>query len=223
MKRAFIFANGRMEAPPPILKGINPSDLIIAADGGTRHCKSLDLKPNVIIGDLDSLDSGDITTYQQAGVEIIQHPSHKDETDLELALQLAMEYEITQVYIIGGLGARWDMTFANVLLAAHPMFSQLAIRLQDGSQELVILRGKGQIKIDGKPGIPISLIPIAGDALGITTYGLEYPLSNETLYFGSPRGVSNSIQSDHAQVIITEGILLICLQNTDVNQHVGNI
>ena len=209
MKRAIIFANGRMEAPPPIIKNINSSDLIIAADGGTHHCKSLGITPNVIIGDFDSLDPKDVTIYQQAGVEIIQYPAHKDETDLELALQLALKNEVTHVFIIGALGDRWDMTIANVLLAAHPEFSQLTIRLLDGSQELTILRGEGQIDIAGRPGSILSLIPIAGDAHGITTHGLEYPLNNETLYFGTSRGVSNVFLHAHAKVIIREGILLI--------------
>ncbi len=218
MKRAIIFANGRMDAPPPILNDIHDSDLIIAADGGTHHCKSYGITPNVIIGDLDSLNSTDLSAYRQAGVEILQYPSHKDETDLELALQLTLKHEVTQVYIIGALGARWDMTIANVLLPAHSNFSQLSIHLVDGSQELVILRGKGQLKINGKPGYSISLIPIAGDVLGITTHGLEYPLNNETLYFGTARGVSNVFITDIAEVIITDGILLISLQHSLVEQ-----
>jgi thiamine pyrophosphokinase len=210
MKRAIIFANGRMEAPPSLIKDINSSDLIIAADGGTHHCKILGITPNVIIGDFDSLESKDVTIYRQAGVEIIQYPTHKDETDLELALHLTLKYKISQVFIVGALGARWDMTIANVLLAAQPVFAQLIIRLLDGSQELAVLHGDGQIDIDGKPGMSISLIPIAGDAEGITTHGLEYPLINETLYFGTTRGISNVFVQSHAKVILRKGCLLIC-------------
>jgi len=217
MKRAIIFANGKMEVPPPILKDIQSSDLIIAADGGTHHCERWGIMPNVIVGDFDSLVSKEVTTFQQAGVEIIQYPAHKDETDLELALQLSLKGEVTDVYILGALDARWDMTIANVLLAANPMFSQVKIRLLDGLQELIILRGEGRIDIDGHPGDVISLIALGGDAYGITTYGLEYPLYNETLYFGSPRGVSNTFSQDQAHVFIRKGILLLCTMNSEVN------
>lgn len=216
MKRAIIFANGRMEGPPEFVKDLHPSDLIIAADGGTHHCKSLGITPNVIIGDFDSLDPKEVTSYQQTGVEIIQYPIHKDETDLELVLQFTLKQDVTEVYIIGGLGARWDMTVANILLIAHPMFSRLKIRLLDGSQELVLLRGDEQIELHGRPGYQISLIPLAGDAYGITTHGLEYPLNDETLFFGSPRGVSNVFLQDHAQVFIREGVLL-CILNREVH------
>jgi thiamine pyrophosphokinase len=216
MKRAIIFANGLMEDPPEILLDRQPSDLIIAADGGTHHCKSLGITPNVIIGDFDSLDPKEVTTYQQAGVEIYQYPIRKDETDLELVLQFTMKREFTEIYIIGALGMRWDMTIANILLIAHPMFSRLKIRLLNGSQELILLRGEDQIDLHGQPGYQLSLIPLAGDAHGVTTNGLEYSLNDESLYFASTRGVSNVFLFDHAQVIIKEGVLL-CILNRIVH------
>jgi thiamine pyrophosphokinase len=216
MRRAIIFANGKMDVAPPILDDLHPTDLIIAADGGTLHCKSLGITPNVIIGDFDSLGAADIGSYQRAGVETTQYPTHKDETDLELALLYAINHDVTQVFIIGALDNRWDMTLANILLAVHIRFSQLSIRLLDGLDELAILRGEGQMEINDRPGDTLSLIPVGGDAGGITTHGLVYPLADETLYFGSSRGVSNIILSDQARVIIKTGILLICLSNRAV-------
>lgn len=214
MKRAIIFANGKMDIAPPILKDLDPSDLIIAADGGTQHCKALGITPNVIVGDFDSLGAAEISSYQLKGSETIQYPTHKDETDLELALLYATNHEVTHVFIIGGLGNRWDMTLANILLAVLIRFSHLSIRLLDGSDELAILRGEGYMDISGRPGGTLSLIPLGGDANGITTRGLVYPLTDETLHFGSSRGVSNIIESDQARVIIRTGILLIYLSNT---------
>jgi thiamine pyrophosphokinase len=211
MKRAIIFANGQMEALPTDINVTRPGDVIIAADGGTLHCKILDIVPDIIIGDFDSLVAEEITTFRAAGVELIRYPTHKDETDLELALQLARDRDLTQVVILGAMGARWDMTIANLLLAAQDKFSTMDIRLLDGSQELSILRGEAKLDIEGRQGDSLSLIPILGDAIGVTTHGLEYSLKNERLYFGSPRGVSNIILAAYAQVSIREGILLVCL------------
>ena len=213
MKRAILFANGKMDSPPPIIKEILPSDLIIAADGGTRHCKTLGIIPNLVIGDLDSLGPTDISSYQQAGVEIVQYPTHKDETDLELALQFAVNHQVTRAYIIGALGDRWDMTVSNILLAVHSKFSELSIRLVEGLDELAILRGNDQFDILGRAGDTVSLLPLGGDAQGITTHGLEYPLVDETLYFGSSRGVSNCVTSDQARVLVKQGILLLCISS----------
>lgn len=211
MKRAIIFANGSMETPMGMLQNVLNTDLIIAADGGTHHCQELGITPAVIIGDFDSLDTDEIEYFKQQGVKVLSYPSHKDETDLELALLYAVKQNAGEAYIFGALGARWDMTVANILLMAHPKFADIKIHLLDGTQELITLRGTGQIDLQGHPDDPISLIPLAGDAHGITTHGLAYSLYNETLYFGSSRGVSNVFVADRAQITIKEGLLLCIL------------
>jgi thiamine pyrophosphokinase len=208
MKRAFIFANGRMDEPPAILQSIHPDDLIVAADGGAHHCLRLGIKPHIIIGDFDSLGPQEVSQFSQAGIEIIQYPSHKDETDLELALKLVEKREVDEVYIVGALGARWDMTIANILLIAQPKFSRFRIRLIEGKEDFLLIVGKDEVDLQLQTGDALSLIPLAGDAQGITTYGLEYPLKDENLYFGSPRGVSNVCLQDNVRIELKKGLLL---------------
>ena len=212
MTQAIIIANGRMEKPPEIPSYLQASPLIIAADGGIYNCKSLGIKPNVIIGDLDSIGANEISTYRDAGVEIIRFPTHKNETDLELALRYVMEHKINDVLIFGALGARWDMTVANITLLAHPMFARMKLRMLDGNQELILIRANERSVIKGHPGDSISLIPLTGDVAGIFTDGLEYPLEGEDLKFGSSRGVSNVFIQEQSQIIFREGILL-CIIN----------
>jgi thiamine pyrophosphokinase len=212
MKRAIIFANGRMEKPPEILSILENSDLLIAADGGTQNCEALGIRPNVILGDLDSMDPNEVTTYRDAGVDVIRYPTHKDESDLELSLQYTLAHGFTDIIIIGGLGERWDMTMINILLMAHPKYSGLNIRLLDGTQELLLLKPGIMVELCGKPGDTLSLIPLAGDACGIITQGLEYPLHNETLQFGGSRGVSNVFTAACAQIAFNTGLIL-CIIN----------
>jgi thiamine pyrophosphokinase len=212
MMQAVIIANGKMEKPEFLSTYLNSSSWIIAADGGTYNCISLGLRPNVIIGDLDSLKDEELTSYREAGTEIIAYPKHKDETDLELALQYALKIGITDLLIIGGLGARWDMSIANIMVLAHPMYTDLNIRLLDGHQEIRLLKAGDRTIIHGQPGEAISLIPLAGDVLGISTRGLEYPLNNETLQFGSARGVSNVFILEQAEIFFSQG-LLCCITN----------
>ncbi len=202
MKQAIIIANGKMERPDALSSYLNSSTLIITADGGIYNCISLGLRPNVIIGDLDSIKDEELTIYTQAGTEIFKYPKRKDETDLELALQYALKIGITDLIIIGGLGARWDMSIANILIIAHPMYADINIRLLDGHQEIRLLRAGDSTIIHGHPGETISLIPLAGDVLGITTSGLEYPLNDETLQFGTARGVSNVFILEQVQINI---------------------
>jgi thiamine pyrophosphokinase len=217
MKRAYIFANGKMDKPPSAVKDIQPTDLVIAADGGTHHCHSLGIVPHAIIGDLDSLESTVVSEYISSGTEVIRFSTHKDETDLELALRFAVQRDVSHVDIIGGMGDRWDMTIANVMLAASPEFSALSIRLLDGDDALIILRGPGKEEFVDQNGNTLSLIPLGGDATSVSTFGLEYPLQDETLFFGSPRGVSNLINGETAWVYLKQGTLLCCLLNREEN------
>jgi thiamine pyrophosphokinase len=216
MTRAVIFANGRMDQPSSFLKGLTRSDLIIAADGGAHHCNALGVTPDVIIGDFDSLDPEILSDFKQTGAELIKFPAHKNETDLELALQLAIDRGLNEVFIIAALGDRWDMSIANVLLLGKPTLSRLSIHILAGSQELFTLRGGDFVEIHSKAGAPVSLIPLAGDAHGITTHGLEYSLTNETLYYGSSRGVSNVFSQNSANIVIKEGLLL-CIYDRGEN------
>jgi thiamine pyrophosphokinase len=208
MPRAIIFANGWMNLPSGFLNSFDGSDFIIAADGGAKHCDSLGITPDVIIGDFDSLESERLSSYQQNGVEVKKYPTSKDDTDLELALKLAIERGYEEVFVIAALGDRWDMSIANILLLAKPAISKLNIHLLDGSKELFLIRGECQIEIQSIVGSRLSLLPLAGDASGITTRGLEYPLENETLYFGSSRGVSNVFIQNSALIKVRKGLLL---------------
>jgi thiamine pyrophosphokinase len=200
--RVVIFANGSLNLPVALL----PGDIIIAADGGTRHCLALGLQPAVVIGDLDSLTQADLEALKTQGVEILQFPVRKDFTDLELALSHARSLEVDEILILGALGAHWDQSLANVLLPAA--FSDLNIHLVDGNQEFFYLRSGETITVSGCPGDTLSLVPLGGDAQGITTIELEYPLTDERLPLGSTRGISNVLLEDEAQISLREGFLL---------------
>ena len=200
--RAVIFTNGNLN--PPVR--FSPADMIIAADGGARHCLALGLVPAVVIGDFDSLTPADLETLKALGAEIVQFPVRKDFTDLELALQHARSTGADEILILGALGERWDQTLANVMLPAA--FPDLNIRLVDGNQEFIYLRAGETITVSGCPGDTLSLVPLGGDAQGITTDQLEYSLHGENLPLGSTRGVSNNLLTEEAQISLREGFLL---------------
>jgi len=216
MKQAILFANGSMEKPPDLSSFIQSSALVIAVDGGIQKCISLDIQPNVLIGDFDSIGYDEMKAFQATGVEIIKYPTHKDETDLELALNYINNTEVSDVMIIGGLGARWDMTIANILLITNPVYTEMKIHFLDGTQDMFLLRAGENTMIKGNLGDTLSLIPLVGDVTGVSTQGLLYPLQNETLQFGTARGVSNVFTLERVQINIKHGLLL-CIINSVVN------
>jgi len=206
--RAIIFANGVLNNIRDVRDIILPDDLIIAADGGTAHCLALGIKPSIVVGDLDSLNPDYLKSLQTSGTEIISYPANKDQTDLELALQKAVELGCDEILVLGALGARWDMTIANLLLPALSDFSKVTIRLIDGHQEIFLLRGEGELTFKGKKGDMVSLVPLGKDAEGVTLRGLEYPLKDDVLKFGATRGISNVLINDTATVYLKKGLLL---------------
>jgi len=229
LKRAVIFANGELTDLQATRAVIQPDALLIAADGGAEHCRALGLKPHALIGDLDSASPQHVAALEATGTRIFRYPARKNETDLELALDYAIAQNATDILILGGLGGRWDQTLANLLLpfratsggSGDPPRAWPSIRLLDGNQEIIALRGPAAIHIGGGPGDLVSLIPIGGDARGLTTIGLEYPLHAETLTFGATRGISNVMTRSQASVSLAEGFLICVVINQNTTANLG--
>jgi len=206
MSQITIFANGELSTTNASLP---PDATIIAADGGAKHCLALGIIPHVVIGDFDSLSKKDIAALNAAGSEFIRHPTSKDETDLELALDYSLGLGASEVTLYSLLGGRWDMTFANILLLASARYSGIRFRILDGNAKAFILHGGETLDIEGQPGNKISVIPLNGPASGICYTGLRWPLKNATLPFGSPKGVSNELLTTEASIALDEGLLIV--------------
>ena len=203
--RAVIFANGELADLAAALAALRDGDWLIAADGGTRHCRALGLTPNAVIGDFDSLPPGEFEALSKQGAELHLYPRRKDKTDLELALRHAVKGGAQDLLVLGALGLRWDQTLANLMLLALPDLAAVRVRLVDGNQQVTLIRGREDI--EGRAGDIVSLVPLGGEARGVTTHGLEYPLDNGSLPFGSTLGLSNTLLSESAMVEVREGLV----------------
>jgi thiamine pyrophosphokinase len=207
-KRVVIFANGSLKGAGAVRPALHPGDLILAADGGARLCRRLGISPHILIGDFDSLSEAELARFEAEGCQVVRHPQRKDYTDLELALRYAQEQGAVEALVFAALGARWDQTLANLLLPAAAGLEAMRIVLADGDQQVRLLRGGETLEILGSPGDILSLVPVGGNALGVTTTGLEYPLQDETLYLAATRGISNVLSGDSAQVQLRAGLIL---------------
>lgn len=206
--RVVIFAGGTYQPGTAAQKALVEADMLIAADSGAATALHLGHVPAYIVGDFDSLDTQIVEQARARGSRIIAATVEKDETDTELAVQLAIEQGATQITLLGALGGeRFDHTIANVLLLAG--FDSVPIQIIDGPSTCWLLRGLGHTTIHGQTGDLLSLLPLTGDATGIHTRGLYYPLHGETLRFGKPRGVSNKLTGEQAEVSLESGILLV--------------
>jgi thiamine pyrophosphokinase len=182
--------------------------VLIAADGGLRHLLALGLTPHLLIGDLDSISAAELADCQARGVEIRRYPTHKNETDLELALQAALERAGGALLLVGALGGRLDHTLANIALLGDPRLEGREARLEDGLVEVLLIRQSA--RIHGAAGDLVSLIPLGLPAGGIWTEGLAYPLRGETLLPARTRGLSNVMLAASAGVSLESG-RLVCI------------
>lgn len=205
--RIIIFANGNLPNPEKARTLLRPDDFILCADGGTRHALALGLTPNVVIGDLDSVTEEERRKMKELDVDTIQHPTDKNETDLELAINHALTLNPSQILILAALGGRMDQTLANIALLSDLRLSTFDIRLSDGVEEIFFCRD--QVQVEGRSGDIVSLIPWQGEVNGVFTENLRWHLHHETLYPEKTRGISNEMTADVATVSIKSGLLLI--------------
>jgi thiamine pyrophosphokinase len=207
-KRAWIFVNGNLADAAAVKAMIQPGDLLIAADGGLRHLRLLGLQPDAVIGDFDSISNGDYQRLLAEDVHVEKHPPAKDETDLELALLWALNKGARHIRIAAAQGNRFDHTMGNLFLLLLPELEGCDVRLENGRDVVFLIRDQG--RVEGLPGDRVSLLPLGGPATGVTTRGLQYALSAETLWPERTRGISNVLVESSAEIIVASGVL-ICI------------
>ncbi|HEY8869574.1 MAG TPA: thiamine diphosphokinase [Candidatus Limnocylindrales bacterium] len=220
--RVVVLADGRR----PSREGLDAAwpgwdagiELVVAADGGALLAESLGLRIDRWVGDGDSVGVEGLAKIRAAGIPIALAAADKDETDTEMAILDAIEAGAGDITILGALGgSRIDHVLANIALLGHPAIAQagVSIRILDPAARIVLLTaperegGPARLELGGPfPGL-VSLIPFGGDVAGVTTEGLRYPLHDEALSLGVPRGISNVREGPAASVTIRSGRLLI--------------
>lgn len=181
--------------------------LIIGCDGGSCHLKSWGIKPDVIIGDMDSIDAGLLARYDSEKIKIIKYPAEKDFTDTELALDYALEVKPEKIYIWCALGGRMDHTLSNIFLLFKGQEKGIQTVLIDPFCEIFL--ADQETHFTGDTGKTVSLLSLSPEVTGITLSGFQYPLKNENLKIGESRGISNRIRDNEACIRIANGRLLI--------------
>jgi thiamine pyrophosphokinase len=222
-----IFTGGLLRKGLFVDQALSRADKIFAADSGAQAALEFGVKPELIIGDMDSIKNeilypkgttrsaqndtketqDDSREVQNANTKIMQFPTEKDETDTELAIEEAIKQGATKITILGGIeGDRIDHVMANVMLMTE---YDISIAFVNGNTKCWVAKGPTQITIDGNIHDLLSLIPLATDVVDITSSGLHYPLTHGKLSFGKARGISNVLTQENVTITFTKGTLLL--------------
>ena len=217
--RAIIVADGDVRPGPALGRALPqaPEDgagspLVVAADGGALKAISVGLRPDLVVGDGDSLAPERIAELQRDGVEVIVHPADKDESDTELAIRAALARGATSIVILGAFGgSRLEHSVANLLLLTLPELADFDVSLVDGpsTARVIGVAGVGHALITGQVGDYVSLLPLEERVDGVTTEGLRFVLTDATLLQGPARGLSNELARVRGVVRTRSGRLAV--------------
>ncbi len=179
---------------------------VIAADAGLEHAAALGLDVSVAVGDFDSASPAAVGAAEASGVRVVRHPTAKDATDLELALEEASALRPARILVLAGIGDRLDHLLSLLLLLAAPGLEDVVVDAVVGDARIHVVRRERALM--GEPGELVSLLAVHGRAEGVRTQGLAYRLAGDTLEPGSSRGVSNVLTAGEARVSVERGVLV---------------
>lgn len=202
MSTALLIANGQISHIEMERIQSHQFRYIVAADGGAGLALNWGLKPDYVVGDLDSITETIRNELPDAG--FVRRPS-QELNDLEKALQFCHELSVEEITLLGITGKRVDHTLSNFsVLSRYDQIFKFSI--YDPYSEIFLVREL--FSYQGKPGQLISLMPM-GTVEGITTRGLAFSLENESLSFGVREGLSNFIRENPVEVKVKTGLLLV--------------
>lgn len=204
MSRFVIVVAGGSDSPEA--PELPPHVAVVAADGGAIRARMLGLRIDLVVGDLDSLPPEVVQALESAGVPFERHAPDKDKTDFELALEAALVFEPDRILVIGSSSGRLDHLVGQLSVLASDFLAGVEVDALLGPATVHVVRGRRVLQ--GEPGELISLHALHGDALGVTTEGLRFPLRAETLPVATSRGVSNVFAAEEAEITVTGGVVL---------------
>lgn len=209
INRCVVLSAGLFRDPEILRRLLRKEDWFVAADGGLRLAKALDVQPDLLVADFDSVEESSAASLA-AGAEVVRLPVEKDCTDTLAAVQIALKRGYRNFLLLGCTGGRLDHTLANIAVLQYLLENGTNAQLADENNLLRLVK-PGHYTIPSQNGYKLSLLPYAGNVEGVTLRGAAYPLRDATLTTAFPLGVSNEFVDEAVEISFTQGILMIFL------------
>jgi len=188
----------------------NTYDCTIAADSGMNFLYRNGIVPDIIAGDFDSVDDDSLDEFSSLSeVEILRLNPVKDDTDTEFVIREAIRRGATEITLLGATGTRLDHGLANVYLLGIGLEECVQIQIVDAYNRIRMINDALQILKAEQFGDYVSILPIKGDAKGVTLQGMKYSLCDTDVSCFSSLGVSNEIVGEKAKILVRQGTLLV--------------
>lgn len=186
----------------------NKFETIIAADKGLEALNKINVMPNYIIGDFDSVNKTTLNQYENKNIEITYLKPEKDFTDTHMAIKLAIEKRAKHITIIGATGTRMDHTLANIHALNETLQNNVPTEIINENNRIMLINKKAKL-IKNTNYKYVSIIPLTTKITGLTLKGFKYNIENATINLGESIGVSNEQIEQEALIEIKEGIAIL--------------
>ena len=206
-KRCVIVAAGEIHNYERAKSFLREDDFFIFCDAGLSHAGGLGVKPDVVVGDFDSCEPGDLEWWKER-CEIIQLPREKDDTDTMFAVKLAVERGYCDFVLLGAMGGRFDHALGNISILLYLNgLGKKAVLIDDYS--LMQIAGKEPLLIEDSCSY-FSVLTVAGNVSGVNIKNAKYPLEHARLTPDFQLGISNEVLPGKvAEVSVESGRVLV--------------
>lgn len=205
---ALVLAGGPLRVDARLRRLASEAGIVVAADGGLRHAADLEVGPDLLVGDLDSVLDDDVRRWPGLAVE--RHATDKNALDLELAIDAALREGASRVWVMGAFGGRFDQTLAAALIAARWAEDGLDIALLDGIHDAYPLPPGRRFDEALPDGTIFSLLSVS-DRARVDVAGAAYTLADAELPRGLGWGLSNVARGGPV-VTVREGLVLLIVE-----------
>lgn len=206
--KGLLIANGNNILDSKILEElVDNTEYIVAVDGGIKYLIDINKIPNVLIGDLDSINKKDLEFLNRKNIKKIQYPEMQDNTDTELAVDFMIEKGINDITLIGVTGSRIDHTISNILLLKRLKDKNIKGKIIDNNNTIYYV--DDIIKIRKLDNMNISIIPLSPTGIVVNLEGFLYSVTEEKIEFGSTLAISNKLIDEYGVIEIKRGESLV--------------
>jgi len=207
---AVVFLDGDYDDPAYFRGWAEAADMVVAADGGARFLLEQGIRPDVVVGDFDSLPAAAVERLEAAGVELVRHPVRKDRTDGEMAADEALRRGAGELVLAGALGAL-DHTLGHLAILRRLAARGVAARLAAPRLTVRVFAAPDEVQLDAPAGTRVSIVPLQGDAL-VTLEGFDYALDRGVLPQDACLGLGNAVVAA-ARILVHEGSVAVLVED----------
>ncbi len=188
-------------------KEINISDLVVAVDGGMNYLTQLDILPDLLIGDEDSINKISLDRIVKNNIKSLSFPREKDSTDMELALNYLYKQGCDELLIFGGIGSRIDHSLGNIFLLNRAYDLGMKARIIANNNEIILI--DNNYTVSKSKDEYVSILPISTGGACVSLRGFKYPLDRYFIEYGSTIGISNEVLQAKGYIEVHEGRVLV--------------